>query len=487
MKNELNSRCEVRMYNGNVCGRPLYSGSEHCIFHTADEYKDANCFNDELNNLLEGHDRIIDCTRFVFPNIRFRFPASIRNPIIFSHAVFNHKANFFLTTFNGGADFSSVEFLQGASFSNSKFYKFARFRNAKFNGKTQFLKVQFDSSIKTSEAIDFKFCEFHGTSTFIDSHFHVNADFRSAKFCSDISFYHCIFYHNAKFVGCHLLESGMLLFDGETPDGRSSNVFFNECSLTEIRLEDSSKLIFRKLSLENCTLLETDVTSSQFIDISWPSVKQQWGKTRHGVKDEIVPDALWLNWEKDRSDKRGVEPPKFQYDLIAQLYRRLQANYTTSYHFSEAGNFHVGEQEMMRKSKGKIRQFFCTNFLYKLASNYGESYMWPLFWIAILIILFPVFFLYGGVDMGQYTSLAGKHPVEFDWSWDPRNILFTNAEYWKTFCINSSAVAYGRVNLGQVFQEPYQFLLLSIERILILTLATFFVLALRRKFKRKSF
>ena len=347
MKNDIKSRCEVKMYNGDLCGRPLYSGEEHCICHLDDENKDPILFADFLNELLNTSREIIDCTRFVFPSSEFRFPAFIDCAIIFSHVVFNHRANFFLTSFGEGADFSSAEFLHGASFANSKFHKVARFKSAKFYEDTTFLNVQFEPNIQTKEGIDFTFSEFYGTTKFVDSHFHVLADFRSAKFCDDISFRHCKFYDKAKFVGCHLLKSGRLRFDGEMPDGHSSNVFLKECSFTEMTIENSSNLIFRKLSLENCTLLETDVSSSQFIDISWPFIKHRWGKTRRGVSDEIFPDVLWLKWERKNNDERGVEPPKFQYGLIAQLYRRLQANYTNSYHFSEAGNFHVGEQEMI--------------------------------------------------------------------------------------------------------------------------------------------
>lgn len=249
---------------------------------------------------------------------------------------------------------------------------------------------------------------------------------------------------------------------------------------------------FRKVSLEKCQFLETDVSAVQFIDVTWDKKRKLIWSKRNAVYDESHPDNLWLIWKNPKTTEPKYEPPKFQYHLIAQLYRRLQANYINNYRYSEAGDFYIGEQEMVRKAKGKVGQYLSTNFLYKIISYYGESFTLPLFWLAFVLLLLPAVLLYDGINLNtavQNPTVA--ETVNYEWSWSPGDFLPVNGDsrrdYWEAFKANFSLIAYSRSDIGKYLPESGTRFIVTIESLIIIALLAFFLLALRRQYKRKTF
>jgi len=199
-------------------------------------------------------------------------------------------------------------------------------------------------------------------------------------------------------------------------------------------------------------------------------------------------DWLWWSRLPDIEKDREKEPQKFQFSLIAQVYRRLQANYVDNYRYSEAGEFYIGEQEMMRKSKGKIRQFLCADFLYKIFSLYGESFILPVIWLAVCLLIFPMIFLFSGVNLSDnLQNQQNQVAVNFEWSWNPANFLPLKIEFWKAFAVNISFLTFNRTEINARLDSIAQRLTVNIEILLAIIFVTFFLLALRRRFKRKSF
>ncbi|GAF94413.1 unnamed protein product, partial [marine sediment metagenome] len=96
----------------------------------------------------------------------------------------------------------------------------------------------------------------------------------------------------------------------------------------------------------------------------------------------------------------------------------------------------------------------------KIISYYGESFLLPLFWILAVLFLFPLYLVYDGLISGGFRDA-----------------------FWK----NLSFVTVSRLDVGKYLIEPYQQGLVILEGLLLIILVTFLILALRRKYKRKTF
>jgi hypothetical protein len=76
--------------------------------------------------------------------------------------------------------------------------------------------------------------------------------------------------------------------------------------------------------------------------------------------------------------------------------------------------------------------------------------------------------------------------MDYDLSWSGSFFLF-NGDYWNAFLRNLSFVTFNRAGISQILTQPYQHGIVAIENIVVVVLVTFFVLALRRRYKRKGF
>jgi len=169
---------------------------------------------------------------------------------------------------------------------------------------------------------------------------------------------------------------------------------------------------------------------------------------------------------------------KYQYELIAESYRQLQANLIDNYRYRKAGAFHVGEQEMMRKAKGKCKRYFCPALLYRWVSSYGESWVRPLGWLMSVLLVVPAIILWTGTKTVKYT---------FKLSLNYQDSLFITGDYWTTFFDSIAFLTFSRSDLTDRLLHSYQKGIAGLELVVVVALITFFLLALRRQFKRKSF
>jgi len=384
------------MHDGKPCGRPATYGDK-CVCHTDRENKDTRVFQRELDKIFgDEKAECYDLSHFIFPKRGYKLPEEYKKDVYFRLAKFSRRVDF------SGATFSEAAIFNGADFSGG-----AKFRWVTFSGEAEFLGVTFSGK----------------------------ADFGGARFFKYVNFFHCRVQN----------DSSMIFDGGVLPTKEKGQVFTGGAGFIACFFAEPKKISFRKLSLEKCKLLETDVTGLQFVNVKWAR-KPKFFKWFHR---EAVYDEL-------------SEKP--EYNLIAQLYRRLQANYVNNYRYSEAGDFYIGEQEMMRKAKGSgwmiWRRVFCTNFLYKYISYYGQSFLLPLFWMLAVLFLFPLYLIYDGIIKDGYGNA-----------------------FWK----NLSFVTLNRADIGKYVTEPYQQGIVTLEGLLLVVLVTFFILALRRKYKRKTF
>jgi uncharacterized protein YjbI with pentapeptide repeats len=450
MANNEQKTCQELMRYGIPCGRLLYDG-EKCICHSEKEDKDVGLFQEELDKIFANDEaEYYDLTHFVFPRDDYRLPREYKKDTFFLWATFSGEADFSEATFSGEADFWSAMFSGDADFREATFSGNADFREATFSGKTWF---------------------------------------HSTRFKKPVGFAHC-----------KVAKEAEVVFDGEELREVNEEMFLGEADFTSCSFAEPKNIKFRKVSLQKCKFLETDVSAVQFVDVTWEEKPKYFGlSSRNAVHDEVSNKTdnnynliaqLYRRLQAKRNAVRDEASNKKNnnYSLIAQLYRRLQANYINNYNYAEASDFYIGEQEMMRKAKGKIRQYLSTSFLYKLISYYGESYWQPLILLSFVLLFFTGIFLYNGINLGstpQASTVA--ETVNYEWSWSPRDFLLVKSDYWEAFAVNFLLITFIRSEISEHLPSTWMRFVIGIESLIVIALVTFIILALRRRFKRKTF
>lgn len=499
------------------CSHPLYD-DKHCICHSEDPDKDIDKFNIEVRKQLDRED-YHDFSEFDFPkDFSFR-KAGFKRDVYFRRAMFSGEAKFNKTKFGGEADFYSSKFGGKANFESAKFGGIVYFQSAKFIGNANFViakfgggvnfwdvrfgdeadfrgakfvdkasftnvrfgnKALFDSTVFGGEA-DFREATFGGEADFWEAMFGGDLDFgyaqfggeayfRDVQFGGETEFASANFIKAAGFSEIKLSEKTIVKFDGEI-NIKDEPVFQDTADFKSITISKDAAIIFRKIDLSKCEFLETDLTKVEFIDVTWAKT----GGTYKWFKTNAVYDAI-------KNGKNG----DYDYGLIAQLYRRLQINYIDNCYYSEAGDFHIGEQEMARRGKGKFRRIFSTNMFYKLISNYGESFVRPLLWLVFVLLLFPAIFLYSGIDLSSLNEPASKNPniVRYKFSANPANCFLLTKNYKRAFYKNFSFISFNRSEINKCLVSEDMRFVANLEIIIVIVLLSFFVLALRRSYKR---
>lgn len=458
-------------YNYKPCGRPLYDDN-FCICHSEVINKDMEQFQAEVQKQLDRKD-YHDFSYFVFPKDYSFKDTDFVNDANFYDAKFNGEARFWSAKFGGEARFHSAEFGGEANFHSVKFKGVANFQSARFGAKTNFLDAKFGGYA------DFIFAKFYNEVHFSQAEFGSGADFLYAKFAREANFLittfdreanfeYVIFIKTADFSYIRLSNNAIVKFDGEN-NNKDKPVFQDVTNFTNIKIPKNAEFVFRKIDLSKCEFLETDLTKVEFIDVTWAKT----GGVGKWFKTYAVYDAV-----------KKVKDNKYDYGLIAQLYRRLQINYIDNCFYSEAGHFHIGEQEAVRKGRGKIGRYFCPNMFYKIVSNYGESIIRPFLWLILILLLFPAIFLYTGIDIASPKQQEKdiKNIVNYELSFD---CMLTTSDYWSAFTANLSFISFSRGQVSKRLHSQYQVLIVYMESVLVIVLISFFILALRRPFKRK--
>lgn len=462
------------MHDGKPCGRPLYD-AEKCICHSEKEDKDVKLFQQELDKIFDDMEAgRYDLTGFTFPQKGYKLPRVYTKDTFLTKATFLADASFAHARFSREADFLRTRFFQVAFFDSACFAGKARFRYAEFLKKVGFTDVTFWGeadfhSATFSGYAGYRMATFSGEADFEYAKFSGETDFEYAKFSGITRFRSTLSEMEVYFSHSEVRKGSVVIFDGETLQKKKKEMFAAGADFTPCTFAEPKNVKFRKLSLEKCKFLETDVTEVQFVDVTWAN-KPKFFKwfPRDAVYDEL-----------------SEEP---DYKLIEQLYRRLQINYVNNYRYSEAGDFYIGEQEMVRKAKGKVGRYLSTNFLYKIISYYGESFTLPLFWLVFVLLLFPAILLWDGINLNpSVQNPVVVETVNYEWSWSPGDFLPAKGDYWEAFVANFSLIAYSRSDIGKYLPESHTRLIVTIESLIVIALVAFFLLALRRQYKRKTF
>ncbi len=334
--------CQIVMSDGSPCGRQRYNDKKKCIFHLEDKSDDdAKIFEIAFWKELDRMENDKDIRELDFT--RFIFPARID----FHGHLFEKHVNVSDAQFNDIAVFSQAHFNNITVFSNAHFNKNVHFAGTHFN-----------------KHVSFQF-----------THFKKSAYFNGTEFHSG-TFYNAVFWDAGYFIGTKFLS------DNENINLFGSGRPFDELIFFEdVKFHQPKDVRFHTIDLSNVSFMNTDVTEVEFLDAKW---------ARKNGRLAVIDETLI---EK--------KPYSATYGAVAQLYRRLRLNYENNYRFSEAGEFFIGEMEMLRldvnknnekKSNIVLRLKKNVSFLglYKLLSLYGESYIRPMIWALIVIVSYPM-------------------------------------------------------------------------------------------------
>lgn len=553
---ETTKRCQVKMHDGNPCGRELFD-DECCIFHSEKEDKNPKLFQESFDAIFKAvPPKCYDFTNFVFPK-DVLFPKEFPRKVIFLKSAFNGKVRFDEARFGGGADFGGVTFCTNADFwrttfqgevsflstrflgevsfddatfkgevefIDSVFSEKAYFRGAGFGGITHFGAATFQSDADFQEAsfgaeVHFLYAKFRGNATFVRANFkervelvaatlgglawftdttfegdadftrivcngqarfwravfHKNADFSGAKFRETIEFW------SSKFKGAVYLSDAMFEEDANfgracfedilviNTEQKDKKGFRRAVDFRWVKFANPEEIHFQKVDLSTFRFLETDVRRVHFTDVDWYKEKN---KGRNKVFDEVSPDP---------------KTKKFDYALIAQLYRRMRANYEENLRYSEAGDFYIGEMEMTRKAERNIFKKLPLLF-YKAISNYGESYYRPLCWIAAILLIFALIFMFAGIepvslDRDNQTADIINYRLDFS-SFESFLPSIQKIKDYRTSALYTASIFFLVRDKKYTTMTSWGRFLFVLESILSPVTLAFFLLALRRRFKR---
>jgi uncharacterized protein YjbI with pentapeptide repeats len=500
--------CQVKMHDGKPCGRSLYGSRDRCLCHVDKEGKDPAFFQDMIDEIFKISDaNCYDFTKFIFPKSEWHFPSNFKKTayfdkckfygdvnldnVVFEDAVYFWDAVFKGKLFNGSP---RKKFLQFVSFERAKFEKGLSFRltifgaganlkNAVFNGQVHFWDCEFNdldiSNTTFKSDVDFGNVGFNGRLFIQNSTFQAMVSFMIANFNGRANFMNCTFQDAAVFASAVFKKRAMFQKARFLSATDFSYAKFNdEMDFRSAYFHVPSLSRFYGNNLTKARFLGCNVKNIDFQLVNW----YETGIGKKQIYDDKMYDKKIMTMGKTEDSDSAFHLYFGSNESVANLYRQLQMNYYNSYQYATAGIFHIGEQEMILKAIHPIKRLFSPRLWYKLLSKYGESYWRPTFWIlVILLFVFPMIIMHNGVD---YESIV------FDYKF-ALNLPFNNSDFWNNYldaiCLNFNLVTFDKASTSMCFSQMWMRSIIYFETVAIIGLLTLLLLALRRKFKRKSF
>jgi uncharacterized protein YjbI with pentapeptide repeats len=522
-----------------------------CLMHSKDPNKQSGplckAFWLEFRNILENAGEIIaDFKGFFFPNtdlIGEEFKAICQ----FDEATFMQDADFSGVTFTRSVDFRGATFTQNAIFSGTTFTQNADFSGATFTQNTNFYKSTFKQTTYFIGAIfkhdtDFSRVIFTLEADFNEATFTQKVDFREATFIQDANFRGAAFTQNADFLGAtftqnvdfiattftqsaffwHATFMVKAIFSGATFKriaGFTQAKFYGTTDWRECRFLDQAEfrhteflpkepktpsavfslakfakpdeIVFENVDLSRALFLNCDVSAVWFTSSVW------WARRKGQRGFAVFEEKILL----DPVLSKEIELfGMIDHGAVEQIYHQLQKNYDARLDYRMANNFHYGEMEMRRLEPPADGPFIDLRWilprwmnlltLYRLASNYGNSYAKPGAWLLATLLAATLLFPVLGLEQKQPKpgNPAGNAIVTYSSVWN-RQDTDTNNRWTEAKLIGKSGITAIDTATFQRNPEytpvyPRGRILGIIETLLTSSLFALFLLAIRRQFRR---
>jgi len=493
--------CPIEMSDDKPCGRPAVKMATpeglllFCNMHSPASGKRTNEFQEEIKAILNGtsdyhRTKHLDFTGFVFPTYDFS-DVTFGEGASFYGAKFGEGTSFYWAKFGEGANFDGADFGEGAGFFGAEFGLEANFWGAKFGEGASFQEAKFGEgadfgSADFGEGADFNGAEFGEGANFNAVDFGKGPTFQNAKFGEGVNFSTVSFGEGANFWRAKFGEGAN--FDGaDFGEGANFNgadfgegADFNGADFGEgagfLETTFQGVVSFRNVYFENpanfyrvnhthqdgflVRFLNCDMREVVFEDIHWHRLNG-----RIVLQDEL--DVTEPEANKGKNKEEETAEPESRYELVAIAYRRLVHNFENVRAYDLAEDCYVGAMEMKRLDPTQPWSARLVSNIYRLASYYGSNYAHALKVLILLLLGFALSFSLVWATLLPNTAsfLASGNPGikglvhSFEVATFQRGTVFVTTTW-----------------IG--------WLLEIVERVVVPSQLAFFLLALRRRFKR---
>lgn len=447
-------------------GPSTYLGVTKCIIH--ERHKDPREFRDFVAGQIREWRRsktvLWDFSDFVFVDYqeRHNFFRNARFPksVSFRGTIFAHYANFGMARFCENADFGKATFSREADFAEAKFERMANF------GGATFAKVAVFGSARFKELV-----------SFLNTTFTEDVIFGYAAFAHKAEFFWATFKQNAYFgnatvEGCLSLRG---VHFGQTEPNyamRFRELVFGDQGTVDFRdndLNDHCAVIVRDYNIGRMLFAYTDVQKIRFENVDFEQTQDKlFGFIR--VKRRVIGDE-WVCRHSSSVEKED----KPQWTAVEITYERFAKAFRDSYNHPAANDCERGYFEARRNAAWEqaadawekheyvnLNKRFGDTLLidiYKHISHYSGHVYMPIVWFVISVLFFALAY--------HFTSLSSEV--------DP----FGNA-----LSVSLRIATFKRGVLEDLDNNAwYVYMIAGLQTVATAAFATFFVLALRRKFK----
>jgi uncharacterized protein YjbI with pentapeptide repeats len=363
------------------------------VFQATADFSDAEFrHNAEFDNATFKLGANFSTTRFhaytSFSQVTFQGSAEFSSTVFLSAAYFDGtrfegRASFDGAEFKEGVDFKSALLEDHVDFTRTNLLGWTKFDNAVFKKSTRFMGARFEST-------DFGHVSFGGIAEFNTAVFQ-DVRFRETRF-QQTAVFHAATFGRAKFDGATFEEMAIFTdtvfqhdtyFGGTTfrrltispiPQEReesavvvSGSVFLGTAELDWSGFLKPQSKRSTLLCLWGCTfdvqgranlkgamgcvsLLGTDLSKITFSEEDWSERPDLTGRLKAKKRRTVLEERMLEVMAKNPKDVPALFG-SVNADAVAQVYRMLRDNYEANRRYAEAGDFFVGEMEILRQYK----------------------------------------------------------------------------------------------------------------------------------------
>jgi len=395
----------------------------------------------------------------------------------FGSATFTNDADFRGATFARCADFSRASFTQNATFLSANFTQHADFSDTSFTQKAAFSKATF------SQNTDFNRATFGMDAAFSRVTFGQGADYSDVTFTGTASFQLATFQETAQWQRTRFFDRAEFRGTkfGSKTEGAPSAVF------ALAQFSEPRKIIFDDVDLSRVLFHNCDVSEV------WFTSSAQWARRTGDRRLMLFEETIPLE-NRYAAGLQTVDGRR-NFRAVAQIFQQLKKNYDSRLDYWTANDFHFGEMEMKRLDPPqtgnilRIRQWLHGRFspvaMYRLASDYGNSFWKPLMWLTAFFLIFILLLPVPGVGLKRQGSAKTE---TYSTVWNKSDRLSPNLEREGKILAKSAIAAVDAVT----FQRNAEYLpgyplgraLAILSTLTSSSLFALILLAVRRQFKR---
>jgi len=292
----------------------------------------------------------------------------------FSHTIFERPLILAGFVFAKGADFNSARFSESAfaDFQSASFAGHAKFSSTTFGSYAVFKSVHILGRAEFASAIFSNYCFFEF------GRFGSSVDFSSARFVNVADF------SSATFVGISYFDS---------------SIFFSRAFFRAAKFADNASFKSATFS-EDADFVNAEFgVSTVFADMRLGNRVPDFG----GAKLHEATEWHGVRWPAPPRDKDTAQLQVYAYERLKREMGRLEK-------YGDEQLFFRKELRARRELTPFAAGIWLLNFLYDIASDYGNSMGRPLFWlielIAIGVVVFVASPVFGGAPLTLPNAAA---------------------------------------------------------------------------------